>query len=170
MFLNVCKQTFPISHMHMSQKVKCVLMWNHQHIFIWRGKFWQIFNTFNCLFLIKICAYSHVTIMQMSANDYCTKVTLISMIYHTWSIIILYHSWIYLFEVLSRNLALCLVTKTKNVAQQISRVHKQICSHSYWKQTSETSSTGSTSIYLFKFSNNNNRIKHSMCSKLTIEH
>ena len=32
LFLNVCKQTFHTSHMHMSQKVKGVLTWNLQHI------------------------------------------------------------------------------------------------------------------------------------------
>ena len=32
MFLNVCKQTFYVSHVHISQKVKGVLMWNLQHL------------------------------------------------------------------------------------------------------------------------------------------
>ena len=41
--LNVCKQTFHISHVHISQKVKGVLKRNLQHIFfIWRV-FFQIF-------------------------------------------------------------------------------------------------------------------------------
>ena len=35
--MNVCKQTFHISHMRISQKVKGILMWNVQQIiFIWR--------------------------------------------------------------------------------------------------------------------------------------
>ena len=32
MFLNVYEQSFKISHMHISQKVKNALMWNLQHI------------------------------------------------------------------------------------------------------------------------------------------
>ena len=32
MFLNACKHAFHISHMHISQKVKGVLMWKLQHI------------------------------------------------------------------------------------------------------------------------------------------
>ena len=34
MFLNGCKQSFHISHVRVSQKVKDVLMWNHQHIIL----------------------------------------------------------------------------------------------------------------------------------------
>ena len=34
MFLNVCKQILHISHVRISQKVKGVLMWNLQHIFL----------------------------------------------------------------------------------------------------------------------------------------
>ena len=46
MFLNVYKQTFHISHVHISQKVKGVLIWNLQHIiFIWRRRYWQIFRS-----------------------------------------------------------------------------------------------------------------------------
>ena len=46
LFLNVCKQTFHISHVHISQKVKGVLMWNLWHIiFIWRPRYWQIFKS-----------------------------------------------------------------------------------------------------------------------------
>ena len=37
LFLNVCKQTFHISHVHISQKVKGVL-WNLQHIFSYEGE------------------------------------------------------------------------------------------------------------------------------------
>ena len=33
LFLNVCKQTFHISHVRISQKLKDVLMWNRKHIF-----------------------------------------------------------------------------------------------------------------------------------------
>ena len=45
MFLNVCKQTFRISHVRRSQKVNGVLMWNLQRIiFIWRRIYWQIFK------------------------------------------------------------------------------------------------------------------------------
>ena len=45
MFLNVCKETFHISHVRISQKVKGVLMWNLRHIiFIWRQRYWQIFK------------------------------------------------------------------------------------------------------------------------------
>ena len=44
MFLNVSKQTFHIPHVHISQNVKDVLMWNLQHIiFIWRRRYRQIF-------------------------------------------------------------------------------------------------------------------------------
>ena len=46
MFLNVCKQTFHISHVRISQKVKGVLMWDPQHIIsIWRRRYWQIFKS-----------------------------------------------------------------------------------------------------------------------------
>ena len=46
MFLNVCKQTFHISNVCISQKVKGVLMWNFQHIiFIWRRRYCQIFKS-----------------------------------------------------------------------------------------------------------------------------
>ena len=46
MFLNVCKQTFHISHVRISQKVKGVLMWNLQHvIFKWRRRYCQIFKS-----------------------------------------------------------------------------------------------------------------------------
>ena len=60
MFLNVCKQTFLISYMRISQKAKGVLMWNLQHIiFMWR----QIFADFQiCIsvpFNIKILAKSN---------------------------------------------------------------------------------------------------------------
>ena len=43
--------------------------------------------------------------------------------------------------------------------------------HNYWKQIYvwDYSFSGPTSIYLFKFSSNNSRIKCKMCSKLTIE-
>ena len=45
MFLNICKQTFHISHVRISQKVGA-LMWNLQHIiFIWRQRYWQIFKS-----------------------------------------------------------------------------------------------------------------------------
>ena len=45
MFLNVCKETFHISHVLISQKVKGVLMWNLRHIiFIWIQRYWQIFK------------------------------------------------------------------------------------------------------------------------------
>ena len=37
LFLNVCKQTFHTSHVHISQKVKGVL-WNLQHIFSMKTK------------------------------------------------------------------------------------------------------------------------------------
>ena len=44
LLLNVCKQTFHISHLRVSQKVKGILMWNLQHIiFIWRRRYWQVF-------------------------------------------------------------------------------------------------------------------------------
>ena len=46
MFLNVCKQTFHICHVRISQQVKGILIWNLQHIiFIWRRKYWQIFKS-----------------------------------------------------------------------------------------------------------------------------
>ena len=46
MFLNVCKQTFPISHVRISQKVKGVLLWNLQHIiFKRRQRYCQIFKS-----------------------------------------------------------------------------------------------------------------------------
>ena len=46
LFLNVCKQTFHISHARTSQKVKGVLIWNLQHtIFMWRQRCWQIFKS-----------------------------------------------------------------------------------------------------------------------------
>ena len=46
MFLNVCKETFHVSHVHASQKVKDILMWNVQHIiFMWRRRYWQIFKS-----------------------------------------------------------------------------------------------------------------------------
>ena len=38
MFLNVCKQTFPISHVGTSQKVKGVLMWSHIILFSYEGE------------------------------------------------------------------------------------------------------------------------------------
>ena len=46
MFENVCKQTFHISHVHISQKVKGDLVWNLWHIiFIWSQRYWQIFKS-----------------------------------------------------------------------------------------------------------------------------
>ena len=46
MFLNVCKQTFQISQVRISQKVKGVLMWNLKHaIFIQRQRLRQIFKS-----------------------------------------------------------------------------------------------------------------------------
>ena len=46
MFLNVCKQTFHVSHVRISQKVKVVLMWNLQHvIFKRRRRYYQIFKS-----------------------------------------------------------------------------------------------------------------------------
>ena len=45
-FLNVWKQTFHISHVRISQKVKSVLMWNFQHIVsMRRWRCWLIFNS-----------------------------------------------------------------------------------------------------------------------------
>ena len=42
----LCKQTFHISHVHISQKVKDVLMWNLKHIiFIWSRRYWLIFKS-----------------------------------------------------------------------------------------------------------------------------
>ena len=38
-FMNVCKQTFHISHVHIFQKVKGVLMWNLRHIFLSRPRY-----------------------------------------------------------------------------------------------------------------------------------
>ena len=47
LFLNVCKQTFHISNVDISQNVKDVLMWNLQHvIFMWRRRYWQILAKF----------------------------------------------------------------------------------------------------------------------------
>ena len=62
MFLNVSKQTFHIPHVHISQNVKDVLMWNLQHIiFIWRRRYRQIFKStdfhvkpYNCSSLLSI--------------------------------------------------------------------------------------------------------------------
>ena len=45
MFLNVSKQTFHISHVRVSRKVKGVLMGNFQHIFIGRQRYWQILKS-----------------------------------------------------------------------------------------------------------------------------
>ena len=46
MLLNICKQTFHISHVRISQKVKYALMWNLQSIiFKWRWKYWQILKS-----------------------------------------------------------------------------------------------------------------------------
>ena len=46
LFLNVCKETFHISHMCTSLKVKGVLMWDLQYtIFIWRRGYCQIFKS-----------------------------------------------------------------------------------------------------------------------------
>ena len=45
MFLNVGKQTFHISYVRIFQKVNDVFMWNLQHIFIWRRRYWQIFTS-----------------------------------------------------------------------------------------------------------------------------
>ena len=58
MLLNVSKQTFHTPHVHMSQKVKGVLMWNLQHIiFIWRHRYWHIF-IFTCTFkFLKMLRY-----------------------------------------------------------------------------------------------------------------
>ena len=54
MFLNACKQTFHRSHMHMSQKVKGVLIWNLQHtIFI--PNIFSDFQTFNNFSKTTIC-------------------------------------------------------------------------------------------------------------------
>ena len=48
MFLNVCNETFHRSHVRISQKVRVALLWNIQHvIFIWRGRYWQIFRFSN---------------------------------------------------------------------------------------------------------------------------
>ena len=45
-FLNVCKQFYHISHVHVSQNVTGVLMWNLRHIiFMWRRRVWQIFKS-----------------------------------------------------------------------------------------------------------------------------
>ena len=44
LFLNVCKPTFHISHMRISQNIKVVLMWNFWYIFMWRKSYWQIFE------------------------------------------------------------------------------------------------------------------------------
>ena len=45
----LCKQTFHLSQLRISQRVKGVLMWNLQHIFIWRWRwrwrYWQIFKS-----------------------------------------------------------------------------------------------------------------------------
>ena len=42
----LCKQTFHISHVHISHKVKYVLMWNLKHIiFRWSRRYWQIFKS-----------------------------------------------------------------------------------------------------------------------------
>ena len=45
LFLNVCKQTFRISHERMSQNVKAVLMWILPHIVsVWRQKMLGYFD------------------------------------------------------------------------------------------------------------------------------
>ena len=36
--MNVCKQTFHISHVRISQKVKGLFMWNLQHIISYEDK------------------------------------------------------------------------------------------------------------------------------------
>ena len=38
LFLNVCKQTFHVYHVHIFQKVKRVMMWNLQQIFSFAGE------------------------------------------------------------------------------------------------------------------------------------
>ena len=51
MFLNDCKQTFYISHVRISQKVKGVLMWNLQHIISYEDKYIGWFsNPHKCTF------------------------------------------------------------------------------------------------------------------------
>ena len=46
LFPNVCIHTFHISHLHISQKLRSMYMWNLQHIiFIWRRRFWLIFKS-----------------------------------------------------------------------------------------------------------------------------
>ena len=44
--MNVCKQTFHISYVRISQKIKGVFMWNLQYIIsIWRRRYWQVFKS-----------------------------------------------------------------------------------------------------------------------------
>ena len=55
-----CKQTFHISDVRISQKVKGVVIWNFQHTtFIWRQSYWQIFESalvyLTVLFKLNLC-------------------------------------------------------------------------------------------------------------------
>ena len=60
-FLNVCKQTFHISHVRISQKAQSVLIWNLQHIIsIWWPRYWQIVKS--ALVCLKWFLFSHETL------------------------------------------------------------------------------------------------------------
>ena len=73
MFLNICKQTFHISHVHISQKVKGVLLQNIQHIiFIWKRRYWKVFQI--CISVPlrlengKCARYLHIILLEICSR------------------------------------------------------------------------------------------------------
>ena len=59
LFLNAWTQTFYISQVRISQKVKGDLMWDSQHIIsIWRRRYWQIFKS-----TLKYLLWNYLTVI-----------------------------------------------------------------------------------------------------------
>ena len=57
--VSILKQTFGTSYVHISQKVKDVLLWNFQHIiFVWRRRYWKIFKS-ALVYLFVLFGLSH---------------------------------------------------------------------------------------------------------------
>ena len=108
MLLNVCKQTFHISYMRLSQNVKSVLMRNIWHIiFMWRRRILADFQICISVPLRNVVSWSAASLLKKKSfggfsQEFCQNFKLSPSLHfkfrnklvHFWNLVILEHKWL----------------------------------------------------------------------------
>ena len=108
MFLNVCKQTFHISYMCISQNVKSVLMWNIWHIiFMWRRRILADFQISISVPLRNLVSWSAAFLLKKKSiggfsQEFCQNFKFSPSLHfkfrnklvHFWNLVVLEHKWL----------------------------------------------------------------------------